>query len=71
MLVIFRYVNSHKIHQLDQEPNFDYLGHPLDAYHFVRHVATGWERIRNKIFTNSSHIATQYKEEFGMHCNEQ
>ena len=27
---------------LNQTPNYDYLGHPLNAYHVVRHVASGW-----------------------------
>ena len=62
-----RYVNSHHLNKLDQEPNLEYLGHPLDAYHFVRHVASNWERLRseplfmNITLRNSSH----FKEDIG------
>ena len=33
------------MHKLNGNPNLDYLGHPINAYHFIRHVASGWKRI--------------------------
>ena len=39
---------SHMKHQLNQTPNFDYLGHPVNAYHFLRHIASGWNNILEK-----------------------
>jgi len=33
---------------LDSEPNIEFLGHPLNAYHLIRHVSTGWNMVRNK-----------------------
>jgi hypothetical protein len=27
--------------KLNEEPNIDFLGHPINAFHFVRHVASG------------------------------
>lgn len=50
----FRYIDSHKELQLNQTPNFDFLGHPLNAYHFVRHVAIGWSQIRKIILKNDT-----------------
>ena len=49
---------------MDQDPNFDYLGHPLDAYHFVRHVATGWERVREELIFKAN-STTEFQEEAG------
>ena len=42
-----RYLENHYLHQLNDTPNLDYLGHPINAYHFIRHVASGWKRILN------------------------
>lgn len=50
------YVTSHKHHTLDQEPNYDFLGHPVNAYHFVRHVASGWNKVRENLIGNNSLI---------------
>ena len=41
----YRYVKQHKRHQLNIEPNLNYLGHPINAYHLIRHVVYGWEYI--------------------------
>ena len=35
---------------LNQTPNYDYLGHPLNAYHLIRHVASGWNYLAKKQF---------------------
>ena len=42
---------------MDEAPNYDFLGHPLNAYLFVRHVANGWSKIKeqlDKIDVNST-----------------
>ena len=49
-----RYVKHHKIHQLDQTPNYDYLGHPVNAYHFIRHVASGWATVIDEVMNNDT-----------------
>ena len=40
-----RYIKNHHLHKLNATPNLDYLGHPINAYHLIRHVASGWNRI--------------------------
>ena len=45
-----KYIKSHEDTQLDQEPNFDYLGNPLNGYFLIRHVAFGWGEVRTKVF---------------------
>lgn len=45
-----KYVRSHRATKLDQEPTIKYVGHPLNAYFLIRHVALGWEEIREKAF---------------------
>ena len=36
--------------QLDKiTPNAEYLGHPINAYNLVKHVADGWNHFRIKI----------------------
>ena len=47
LLRFYRYIKNHHLHKLNDNPNFDYLGHPVNAYHFIRHVASGWKRILN------------------------
>ena len=44
-ILLYRYIQSHQLHKLNDTPNLDYLGHPINAYHFIRHVASGWKRI--------------------------
>ena len=56
--LIFRYVKHHYIHQLNQTPNYDYLGHPLNAYHFIRHVASGWDNIMMNVLHDDIHNMT-------------
>lgn len=45
-----KYIKSHEDTQLDQEPNFDFLGNPLNGYFLIRHVALGWGEVRTKMF---------------------
>ena len=40
--------------KLDVGPNYDFLGHPINAYHFVRHVASGWKHIQDKVIGNAT-----------------
>ena len=44
-----RYLTEHKRLTLDKAPNYDFLGHPINAYHFVRHVGNGWAKIRDDL----------------------
>ena len=43
------YIKSHKDLHLDQKPNYNFLGHPLNAYHFIRHVAAHWNAIHDEV----------------------
>ena len=45
-----RYIDSHESVNLNQSPNFDYLGQPINSYFLIRHVALGWNEIRTKVF---------------------
>ena len=50
---MLRYTKSHYLHQLNATPNYDHLGHPINAYHLIRHVASGWNKIvKNKVEIN-------------------
>ena len=51
---IHRYVKNHKTHQLNQAPNYDYLGHPVNAYHLIRHVASGWATVLDEVMNNDT-----------------
>ncbi len=44
----FRYISNHRSLGLDRDsgPDYDYLGHPLNSYHLVRHAGLGWEELR-------------------------
>ena len=44
-----RYIKSYKDLRLDEEPNFEYLGHPINSYLLVRHVAFGYGHLTNKV----------------------
>ena len=44
---LYRYIQNHYLQKLNDTRNLDYLGHPINAYHFLRHVASGWKRIWN------------------------
>ena len=41
--VFERYITNHKKLELDQEPNVEYLGHPINAYNLIKHSALGWK----------------------------
>jgi len=43
------YVQQHHKHGLNQTPNYDYLGHPINAYHLIRHVASGWQNVKKSV----------------------
>ena len=60
---VFRYVKSHYMHNLNQAPNFNHLGHPLNAYHLMRHVASGWNYLVENEFKNIRE--THVKNELG------
>ena len=48
------YVQSHKELNLDRGPNYEFLGSPINAYHFVRHVASGWKSIQENVIGDGS-----------------
>ena len=62
-MVFFSYTNEHRRLTLDTEPNYDFLGHPLNAYHFVRHVGNGWAKIRETL--HKSNINQNETQGFG------
>ena len=33
------------MHGLNRTPSYTHLGHPINAYHLIRHVASGWNKI--------------------------
>ena len=53
--VLRRYVKHHYLHQLNQPPNYEYLGHPINSYHLVRHVASGWDNIMKNVLGSEVH----------------
>ena len=60
---MLRYTKSHYLHQLNATPNYDHLGHPINAYHLIRHVASGWNKIvKNKVEINKWVIKNSKKE---------
>ena len=42
-------MESHKKLELNQEPNVDYLGHPINGYNLIKHAAMGWKNFHFKI----------------------
>ena len=42
-------MKNHKKLKLDQEPTVDYLGHPLNAFNFIKHSALGWKHFHFNI----------------------
>ena len=42
---IYRYVKQHCQYKLNQTPNYNHLGHPINAYHLLRHIVYGWEYV--------------------------
>ena len=49
MPVFERYITNHKKLELNQEPNVDYLGHPINAYNLIKHSALGWKMFSEDI----------------------
>ena len=45
----YRYVKNHKKLELDQEPNVEYLGHPINAYNLIKHSAIGWKFLNHSV----------------------
>lgn len=46
------YITRHYELKLDEKPNYDFLGHPINAFHFVRHVASGWANIKENVLSD-------------------
>lgn len=47
------YVNNHYLQNLNQTPNYLYLGHPINAYHLIRHIASDWRNIITNDFLDT------------------
>ena len=45
-------MKHHKIHKLNEPPNYEYLGHPINAYHLIRHVASGWSNVLENVMND-------------------
>ena len=58
MLLRFRYVRQHYKNHLNDTPNYNYLGHPINAYHFIRHVAHGWPHVHQLLTSLSETNST-------------
>jgi len=41
--------------ELKNKSKEEYLGHPINAYHLIRHVALGWDSIHEKILQNKTY----------------
>ena len=40
--------------RLFETPNISFLGHPINAFHFVRHVASGWTNVRENVLADDT-----------------
>ena len=38
-------MKQHNRYKLNNTQNYNHLGHPINAYHLIRHVVYGWEYI--------------------------
>ena len=61
-LAFFSYVMRHNELKLNETPNYNFLGHPINAFHFVRHVASGWTDVRQNVISDD---VISLKEDFG------
>ena len=41
--------------ELKNKSKAEYLGHPINAYHLIRHVALGWDGIHPNILMNKTY----------------
>ena len=49
---------------LYETPSMNFLGHPINAFHFVRHVASGWTNVRENVLSDD---VIALKEDLGWH----
>ncbi len=49
LIFLNSYISEYESLGLNETPNYDFLGHPINAYLFVRHVAHGWHRIHTAV----------------------
>ena len=40
--------------KLNETPNIEQLGHPINAYHLIRHITFGWNTITTEILNNKT-----------------
>ena len=55
-------MSQHHRLRLDEPPNYSFLGHPLNAYFFVRHVANGWTKIKEQLEKFEGNATEEYSE---------
>ena len=46
------------MHQLNQTPNYHYLSHPINSFHLIRHIASGWNNIMKNVLGNEVNDST-------------
>ena len=54
---------------LDQEPNLEYLGHPINAFNLIKHSAIGWKYFNENVIQPLNKTLTsvgEYKNNFSM-----
>jgi hypothetical protein len=52
MIFFHRYIDNHYYLKLNQTPNNEYLGHPINAFQFIQHIATGWYFVTEHALNN-------------------
>ena len=52
--IFHRYVECHYYQRLDQDPHSDYLGHPVNAFHFILHLHWGLSNIEESALRNQT-----------------
>ena len=38
--------------KLNETPSIEFLGHPINGFHFVRHVASAWNDVRKNVLAD-------------------
>lgn len=46
---IFRYIEQHEKYGLDMPPETAFLGHPMNSFNLIKHVAYGWAHFENLV----------------------
>ena len=57
-----RYVKQHYDSELYQKPKDHQLGHPINSYHLIKHIALGWPAVQKEVLSNNTYL----KQNFGL-----